>query len=96
MNGSPARVTLTIPVPLREFTAGRDTVQVEASTVGEALARAGDAHPGLVSRVLTPEGERRPFVNLFVGETSVRQMDGLDTRLSDGDTLHIIAAVAGG
>jgi len=90
------RVTLWIPVPLREFTSGRETVPVEASTVREALFRAAEAHPGLLSRVLTPEGERRPFVNLFVGETNVRQLKGLDTRLADGDELHIIAAVAGG
>ena len=93
---SPGSVILRIPVPLREFTAGRETVAVEASTVREALFRAAEAHPALLPRVLTPEGERRPFVNLFVGETNVRQLDGLDTRLSDGDEIHIIAAVAGG
>lgn len=91
-----SRVILRIPVPLREFTAGRDAVEVEAATVRDALARAADEHPGLLPRVLTPEGERRAFVNLFVGHVNVRQLDGLDTPLSDGDDLHIIAAVAGG
>lgn len=91
-----ASVKLRIPVPLQEFTAGRDEVVVEAATVREALSQAAERYPRLLARVLTPEGERRAFVNLFVGETNVRQLDGLDTLLREGDTIHIIAAVAGG
>jgi molybdopterin converting factor small subunit len=91
-----SRVTIRIPVPLREFTSGQEAIEVEAATVRDALARAGHDHPGLLPRVLTPEGERRSFVNLFVGETDVRRLDGLDSLLGEGDELHIIAAVAGG
>jgi molybdopterin converting factor small subunit len=90
------RVTLIIPVPLREFTDGRETLAVEALTVRDALAGAAAMHPQLLPRVLTPEGAPRPFVNLFVGETNIRTLEGLDTPLANGDELHIIAAVAGG
>lgn len=89
-------ITVRIPVPLREFTSGQDAVEVEASSVREALVRADAQHPGLLARILTPEGERRAFVNLFAGETDVRRLEGLDTPLGEGDDLHIIAAVAGG
>jgi molybdopterin converting factor small subunit len=91
-----SRVTIRVPVPLREFTSGRPAIEVEASTVREALTQAGVGHPGLLPRVLAPEGECRAFVNLFVGETDVRRLGGLDSRLTDGDEIHIIAAVAGG
>ncbi|MEJ2516033.1 MAG: MoaD/ThiS family protein [Gammaproteobacteria bacterium] len=90
------RVTLRIPVPLQEFTGGRETLTVGGNSVREVLAAAGEANPGLLARILTPEGERRPFVNVFVGETNVRQMQDLDTPVSDGDEVHVIAAVAGG
>jgi molybdopterin converting factor small subunit len=36
------------------------------------------------------------FVNLFVGETSARFMDGLNTPIEDGAIISIIPAVAGG
>jgi len=69
---------------------------VEADTLGQALAEIEQHHPGLSARILTPEGDIRPFVNLFVGETSARFMDGLNTPVSNGAIISIIPAVAGG
>jgi molybdopterin converting factor small subunit len=91
-----SKVTVQIPPPLRPFADGAAELFVEASTVGEALARIGEDRPTLISRVLTPEGELRPYVNVFVGERNARRLDGLDSRLAEGDVVAIIPAVAGG
>ncbi len=91
-----SQVTLRIPAPLLEFTGGRDVLQLPGDSVRDVLAAAGEGYPGLESRILTPEGQRRPFVNIFVGETNVRQLQDLDTPVKDGDEIHVIAAVAGG
>ena len=89
-------VTVEIPPPLRPFAGQAAALEVEAATVGEALARIGAGREALISRVLTPEGELRPFVNVFVGERNARHLDGLETALDDGDVVAIIPAVAGG
>jgi len=93
-------VTIRIPTPLRGYTDGRAEVEVEVTemraTVGEALAALGTAHEGLLDRVLTPTGELRQFVNLFIGERNVRQLGGLAAPLAAGDVLAIVPAVAGG
>jgi sulfur-carrier protein len=91
-----SRVTVHIPPPLRPFTEGAAELTVEAGTVGEALARIGDDREALLSRILTPEGELRPYVNVFVGERNARRLDGLQTTLAEGDVVAIIPAVAGG
>ena len=78
------------------FTNGAAEIGVEADTLGQALAEIEQHHPGLSARILTPEGDIRPFVNLFVGETSARFMDGLNTPVSNGAIISIIPAVAGG
>lgn len=91
-----SRVTVTIPPPLRPFAGQEAELPVEAATVGEALATLGEGREALLSRVLTPEGELRPYVNVFVGERNARHLDGLATPLSDGDVVAIIPAVAGG
>lgn len=91
-----SRVTVQIPPPLRQFAAGATELAVEADTVGEALQRVGEQRAALLSRVLTPEGELRPYVNVFVGDRNARRLDGLQTGLSDGDVVAIIPAVAGG
>ncbi len=89
-------VTVHIPPPLRPFADQAAALEVEAATVGEALARVGDGREALLARVLTPEGELRPYVNVFVGERNTRHLDGLATTLDDGDVVAIIPAVAGG
>lgn len=89
-------VTIRIPMPLRAYTGNASEVRVEAATVGEALQRLGAAHSGVLARVLSPEGELRQFVNVFVGDRNIRSLDGLATPLSEGDVIVIVPAVAGG
>ena len=89
-------VTIRIPYALRQFTDGAAVITVDADTLGHALAAMEEDHPGIVARVLTPEGDIRPNVNLFVGEESARSMNGLETPLANGTVLSIIPAVAGG
>ena len=91
-----SRVTIGVPGALRDFTAGAAEVEVEGATVGAALEAAGAAYPGLRSRILTPEGELRPHVNVFLERDSVKALDGLATALPAGATLMIVPAVAGG
>jgi sulfur-carrier protein len=91
-----SRVTIRIPMPLRGFTQGAGEVQVEAASVREALSALEAAHEGLLARVLSPDGELRQFVNVFVGNRDVRSLRGLSTALADGDVVAIVPAVAGG
>lgn len=89
-------VTIRIPMPLRGCTGGAGEVTVDAADVAAALRELGRRHDGVLERVLSPEGELRQFVNVFVGSRNVRSLDGLATRLADGDVVAIVPAVAGG
>lgn len=88
--------TIRIPTPLRNATGGASTVDVEAATVGEALAALESAHPGVAERLLDDEGKLRRFVNVFVDDEDVRFAQGLETPVAEGATVSIIPAVAGG
>lgn len=89
-------VRVNIPGALRDFTGGAAEVEVRAATVGAALAAIGETHPAFLARVLTPEGELRPHVNVFLERDSVKSLDGLATPLPQGAALTIVPAVAGG
>lgn len=89
-------VKVRIPTPLRPFTGGAAEVDAAGETVGAVLAALGQAHEGLLERVLTPEGEPRQFVNIFLGNRNVRELEGLGTALKPGDVITILPAVAGG
>lgn len=89
-------VTVRIPAQLRPLAGGTGEVPVEATTVREAIEALDKAHPGLGERLLDDKGELRRFVNLFVADEDVRFLDGLDTKLDDGQTVSVVPAVAGG
>ncbi|MBA2239853.1 MAG: MoaD family protein [Solirubrobacterales bacterium] len=88
-------VTVKIPSQLRTATGGEGELEVEGSTVGEALDSVFDEHDGLRERI-TEDGTLRRFVNVYVSGEDIRFQDGLDTELSDGDEVTILPAVAGG
>lgn len=95
----PARmptVVVRLPRSLREHWGGAESMRVEAANVRDAVRALGDAHPGLASRVLDEHGRPREFVHLFLNERAVHAADIGEVRVAEGDTLHILASVAGG
>ena len=88
-------ITVRIPTPLRTFTGGAESVDVEAKKVRDLIDNLEANHPGLKERLMDDKGVRR-FVNLYVGEEDIRFLDGLDTELNDGDEVSIVPAIAGG
>ena len=89
-------IKVKVPTQLRSFTGGRDQVEIAGGTVSEALAELGKNHPGVLERILDEDGTIRRFVNVYLDDENVRFLDGLDTKLGEGDVLAIIPAVAGG
>jgi molybdopterin synthase sulfur carrier subunit len=88
-------VTVKIPAQLRAVTGGEGELEVEGSTVGEALDAVYAEHEDLRDRI-TEDGGLRRFVNVYVSGEDIRFQDGLDTAVNDGDEVTILPAVAGG
>ena len=88
--------TIRVPTQLRSLTGGAGSVEVEGSTVAEALKALDAAHPGFGDRLFDESGALRRFVNVFVAEEDIRFLDGLETAVADGTVVSIVPAVAGG
>ena len=91
-------ITINLPSALMPFAKGSGSVRIDGpcTSVRDALHALGARSPGVVDRVLTEQGELREHVNVFVGTENVRFIDGLSTRVRDGDELEIVASVSGG
>jgi molybdopterin converting factor small subunit len=85
-----------IPTQLRALAGGVPEVEVQATTVGEALKALDAAHPGFAERLFDESGELRRFVNVFLGEEDVRFLEGLSTAVPEGAVVSVVPAVAGG
>jgi len=84
-----------IPPTLREETGGEREVLAEGGTVRELLDDLAAKFPALGARILD-NGGIAPFVNVYLEGEDVRTLDGLDTPVSEGQTVILLPAMAGG
>ncbi len=89
-------IEVRIPTILRTYTGGEKAVQGDGSTLTALLDDLDSRHNGLRGRLVTEQGSLHRFVNVYVNDEDVRFLGGLDTELSDGDSVTVLPAVAGG
>jgi molybdopterin synthase sulfur carrier subunit len=89
-------IKVRIPGPLRKLTNNEEIVEVNAPTVGAAIAELQTRYPGIQERLLDEHGVVRRFVNVYVNAEDIRFLQNQQTPLKPGDELSIIPAIAGG
>jgi len=89
-------VTVSFPGALREKVGNRRPVAAAGRTVREIIDALDRDFPGLKFNLCYETGELRSFVNIFVEKENIRYLEGLETAVTTGVTLHILQSVAGG
>ena len=92
-------VVVVLPGALRQFTGGESKLTVavpDEATVGTVLDRVGAELPALHRRIQDETGVLRRHVNVYVGQTNVRDAQLLDTPVPLGSDVTILPSVAGG
>ena len=87
---------VVIPTPLRKFTAGAETVEVEAATIKDVLDNLESRFPGFRASICDDTGSLRRFINIYVNGEDVRFLENLSTPVSDGSEIAIVPAISGG
>jgi molybdopterin converting factor small subunit len=85
-----------VPTPLRPYTGGVKEVEVSGTTVAAVIGDLTRRYPDLRRHLFDDQGALRPFVNIFINESDVRNLQGDATPVDDGDRLMIIPSIAGG
>jgi molybdopterin synthase sulfur carrier subunit len=88
--------TVKIPPVLRASVGGEKEVEASGESVGDVLRSLVSSHPETESQLFSGDGELNRYVNVYLNDEDVRVLDGLETPVSDGDTLVILPAMAGG
>ena len=88
-------IEVRIPTILRTYTDGQKAVPGAGETLSELFADLETRHAGVQDRIVD-DGKLRRFVNVYLNDEDVRFLDGINTKLADGDTVTILPAVAGG
>jgi molybdopterin synthase sulfur carrier subunit len=87
---------IRIPAALRSYVNGQAEVSVHGETVGAAFEDLLTQFPVLRPQMINSEGKMRSFVNLFVGENNVKDLQGLDTPIEANTKILLVPSVAGG
>lgn len=91
-----AVVTVRLPAVLAEIGGGERQVEVEGSTLREALADLIRLRPGLALHFFDDAGTFRRHILCFHGEDYAREDEDLDRPVEPGGTITILNSVAGG
>jgi molybdopterin synthase sulfur carrier subunit len=88
-------IEVRIPTILRSYTGGEKSVEGSGATLAELFADLDARYGGLQERLVGDSGLRR-FLNVYLNDEDVRFLGGLEAPVSDGDTVTVLPAVAGG
>jgi sulfur-carrier protein len=88
--------TIRIPPVLRPAVGGEKELSAEGDSVGAILRSVVAAHPDTQTQLFSGDGALNRYVNVYLNDEDVRVLDGLETAVSESDTLVILPAMAGG
>lgn len=88
--------TVIIPTPLRKFTNSVSRLSIQAGSVQELIHKLSIEYPDLKRHLLDANGKIPSFINIFVDDDDIRNLQHGDTPVKDSNTVSIIPAIAGG
>jgi MoaD family protein len=88
--------TVKLPTILRKQANGEAQVQADGTTLRDLLNDLESKYPGITKNIVSDDGGLHRFINVYVNDEDVRYLGSLETNVSDGDTISILPAVAGG
>jgi len=78
------------------YTDKKTHFEVSGSTALEAVQNAVAQYPKFKFHIFDADGNLRKHIRLFVNDVHVDELDGIETKVGEKDTVRILAAAAGG
>ncbi len=88
--------TILIPTPLRPYANQQESLATQTLSIDAAMQELVHEFPKLNQYLYDNENKLRKFINVFVNGKDIRDLEGVDTPLADGDEVALVPAIAGG
>jgi molybdopterin synthase sulfur carrier subunit len=88
--------TVIIPTPLRKFTNNTAKLNVQATSIAEMIQQLTNDFPELKKHLLDANGKVPSFLNIFVNDDDIRNLQQEQTVIKETTTVSIVPAIAGG
>lgn len=88
--------TVMIPTPLRKFTDNTTQVTTSGAKVSEVVLELTSRFPDLKKFLIDPSGKVTSFINIFVDNDDIRNLNREQTEINEHTIVSIVPAIAGG
>jgi len=89
-------VQLWLPRVLLAHVDGQSRFCFAGRTVEEILNHLVELYPSVRPHLFDDHDKLHPFISIFCNEKNIRDLNGLETCVNDGEEIRILPAVAGG
>lgn len=79
----------------RQYTDGREVVEIDGTTVGECLKNLINRYPGIEKEIFDKKGKLSSIVEIYLNGESAYP-DELAKKVTDGDEIYLTFFLAGG
>lgn len=88
--------TISLPSLMKYYVDDLLEVQVTGSTVSQAITDLTTQYPTIRTHIVDNQGKLRRYVNLFVNQENINNLDGLDTSIEESDKIILMPSISGG
>ena len=88
--------TIHVPGLFKYYLEDQTEIRLTGWTVGEVLQALVGEFPKIQPHIFDGNSQLRRHINLFVNNENIRDLNGLDTQVSESDIIKIVPAVTGG
>jgi sulfur-carrier protein len=88
--------TIFIPTPLRKFTGNAARLDIPGENVASVVQELTLKFPEVKNHLFDGSGNIRSFVNIFVDDDDIRNLQQEQTPVKESTVISIIPAIAGG
>ena len=80
----------------QKLVGGSKTVMAEGATINALLDDLELKYPGFKEHVVSEDRKVHTFLNIYLNDDNISDLDYLDTPVSNGDQIYLVPAMAGG
>jgi sulfur-carrier protein len=90
------QVKIKFPTQFGQYISNIDTLEFEGNKVDDFINTLDTIYGDVRERMFESDGRVRPYINIFVGSKNIESLDGLNTKLCQGDSISLLLSRAGG
>ncbi len=88
--------TVRFPALMKFYVDNQSEFEMNGSSVAEVIDNVITRYPALKPHLFDSTGVLRRHFNIFVNGVHLRDLNGMETQLNEGDTVILMASAAGG